>query len=172
MSEEEDRESTLGVLPLPPDGVFTEEDREATLGILPVEDAPPTPVVTTLPGGGLVYVRKSKARRRKERRQKAKEAKAKPLQVTQLPELEPLVLDLGEVQNLQELIRLYQEEKALVEQQDQLARVALDLQYRQQQMIQEQELARQQAIVDQQIAMIKQKIADEETFLLLAITMM
>lgn len=170
MSDEENREQTLGVLPLPPDGVFTEEDRESTLGILPLEDAPPTPEVTTLPGGGVVYVSKAKRRRLRKKRVE-KKFKAKPRPVRLEVEIPPLVLDTSELQNLQQLIALYQQEKAILDQQARALQLEDSIRFRQQQAAVEAEQARQRAILDQQLAVIRQKIDEEETFLLLAITM-
>jgi len=173
MSDEEDREQTLGVLPLPPDGVFTEEDRESTLGILPLDgETPPTPEAPVLRGGGIVYV--SKAKRRRLRKQRVKEAKRKPLpkRPVQLEvETPPLVLDFSELENIQELIALYEQEKAILDQQARINQIGESIRFRQQQALAEADQIRQQAILAQQMAVIKQRIDEEETFLLLAIAM-
>lgn len=172
MSDEEERESTLGVLPLPPDGVFTEEDRESTLGILPLEEAGPEPEAPVLRGGGIVYV--SKAKRRRLRKQRVKEAKRKPLPkrpVRLEVETPPLVLDFSELENIQELIALYEQEKAILDQQARINQIGESIRFRQQQALVEAEQIRQQAILAQRMAVIKQRIDEEETFLLLAIAM-
>lgn len=174
MSDEEDREQTLGVLPLPPDGVFTEQDRESTLGILPVEEAGPEPEVPTsiLRGGGIVYV--SKAKRRRLRKQRVKEAKRQPLPKRPIRlevETPPLVLDFSELENIQELIALYEQEKAILDQQARINQIGESIRFRQQQALVEAEQIRQQAILAQRMAVIKQRIDEEETFLLLAIAM-